>query len=100
LASGRFFITSSWQEAQLRWNANWFVSVSVAALASCLICGISGSVVGFVPARAWQLRQAMTPTPPGSFSRSSAVSVVVRSVGQAVCSGGLLAASAAGCAVW
>src|ERR1043166_9729418 len=81
LASGRFFITSSWQPAQLRWKASWLVSTSVAVLPSCLISGMAGSALGVSSLRAWQLRQPTTPTPPGSFSRSSAVSVVVRSGG-------------------
>src|SRR5687767_9961733 len=98
--SGLVFATSSWQEAQLRWNACWLVSVMRAALDSCLICGISGQTVGFVVARAWQLRHAMTPTADWSFSKSSAVRVVVRSSGQAVLSGGVFATSEAGCAVW
>lgn len=82
-AVGRCFITSSWQEAQLRWKASWWVSVTVAALASCLMDGVSGSVAGFAPARTWQERQAMMPMLDGPSSYSSAVSVVVRSAGQA-----------------
>jgi hypothetical protein len=55
LASGRCPATSSWQEAQLRRKAGWLVSVSVAALDSCLMVGVSASVVvGFAPARACQ----------------------------------------------
>lgn len=100
LTSFRCFTTSSWHPAQLRWKACWFVSVIMAVLLSCLICGISGHTSGFVPARVWQLWHVAPPSGFGSFARSSSVSVVVRPAGHAVLSGGVFTTSDAGCAVW
>lgn len=81
------FTISSWQPAQLRWNACWLVNVTNSVPTANLICGFSGSSFGLASALAWQSRQT-APTAVGSFARTSALSVVVRSAGQAVLSGG------------
>src|SRR4051812_16722336 len=80
LASVRILTTWSWQPAQARWNACWFVRVMMAVEFSLLICGISGTSVGFSSLRTWQLRQAETFVS-GALASRSAVSVVVRSGG-------------------
>src|SRR5215207_9543117 len=92
-------VAASWHVLQLRWYASSFVSTVGSVSPSYVTSGIASPNLGFSPSCAWHSRQPRTTGFFASFI-VSAVSVVVRSAGSAVLSGGCFAASAAGWSVW